>query len=62
MWLNDEDSSVGKTKRIVFVLLSRQSNCVSFCGLIKKTMNYFGLSQTAVPDGSLSGYWSSMDA
>lgn len=38
MWLNDEYSNMGKIKRIVFMFLSRESNCVAFCGLILKTM------------------------
>ena len=62
MGLNDEDSRVGKIKRIVFMLLSREGNCVAFSGLIMKTINCFGLSQTSVPYDSLPGYWYSMDA
>lgn len=62
MWLNDEESWVGKMKEIVLVLLNRESNCVAFCGLIMKTMDDFGLFQTAAPDGSLPGDWSCMDA
>lgn len=53
---------MGKIKGIVLVLLTRESNCVAFCGLIMETMDYFGLSQTAAPDGTLPGDWSCMDA
>lgn len=49
-----------KRKAIVFMLLSRES--VAFCGLIMKTMDFFALSQTAAPDGSLLGCRSFMDA
>lgn len=44
------------------MLLVREGNSVAFCGLIMETMDFFGLSQTAAPDGSLLGYWFSVDA
>lgn len=53
---------MGKIKEILLMLLSKESNCVAFCGLIMKTTDYFGFFQTAAPDGSLPGYWSYMDA
>lgn len=62
MWPNNEGRSVGKIKAIVFMLLRRENNCVAFCGLTMKTMDFFGLSQTAAPDGSLLGCRSFMDA
>ena len=52
----------GQNKKDRIYASSWESNCVAFSGLIMKTINCFGLSQTAVPDDSLPGYWHSMDA
>lgn len=47
---------MGKIKGIECMFLIWESNHVAFCGLIMKTMDFFGLSHTAAPDGSLLGY------
>lgn len=62
MGLNDEDSRVGKIKRIAFMLLSSGRVTVLHFLSTMKTINCFRLSETSVPDDSLCGYWYSMDA
>lgn len=53
MCLTDEKARMG-------TLVCTEDKSIVFCDLIVEIMGFFGLSQTAIPDGSLPGYWNSM--